>query len=178
MPSNTRLQEVRYASASIKTSNQDEKNATIAISDSGEGIPEDKLEHIFERFYQSPSSINDRNVGTGIGLDLTRSLVELHHGTIVAHNNIGAKGCEFVVTIPLGCDHLKPEEIIIEKQDVAHSNILIEDDIIEETPVETAPVPKRSRRQKLIIVEDDAEIRDYLDSELSTDYEWRVCRQH
>lgn len=154
---------------------QDNKNATIAISDSGEGIPEDKLEHIFKRFYQSPSSVNDRNVGTGIGLDLTRSLVELHHGTIVAHNNIGAKGCEFVVTIPLGCDHLKPEEIIIEKQDVAHSNILIEDDIIEETPVETASVPKLSRRQKLIIVEDDAEIRDYLDSELSTDYDIVKC---
>ena len=74
------------------------KQVLIAVKDTGEGIPEDKLPHIFERFYQSPSSINDRNVGTGIGLDLTRSLVELHHGTIEARNNTEGKGCEFIVT--------------------------------------------------------------------------------
>jgi signal transduction histidine kinase/streptogramin lyase len=76
------------------TITHDDSHATIRIYDSGEKIPEDKLEHIFERFYQTPSSINDRKVGTGIGLDLTRSLVELHHGTISAHNE--EVGCEFV----------------------------------------------------------------------------------
>ena len=146
---------------------------SIAVSDNGETIPEDKLERIFERFYQSPSSVNDRNIGTGIGLDLTRSLVELHHGTIEAHNHPDGKGCEFVVTIPMGCGHLKPEEMIMEKQDVAHSNLLIDDDIITEAPVETEQ-PKR-HHQRLIIVEDDAEIRDYLQSELSTDYDIITC---
>lgn len=52
-------------------------------------IDKDKLETIFQRFYQSPTNPNDRNVGTGIGLDLTRSLVELHSGTIIARNNAG-----------------------------------------------------------------------------------------
>ena len=56
----------------------------IAIKDSGKGIQEEKLETIFQRFYQSATTSNDRNVGTGIGLDLTRSLVELHYGTITA----------------------------------------------------------------------------------------------
>ena len=90
----------------------DDQHATIAVRDNGEKIPEDKLNKIFERFYQAESSSNDRNVGTGIGLDLTRSLVELHHGTIKAHNL--EQGCEFVITIPLGKDHLKPEEILTE----------------------------------------------------------------
>ena len=78
----------------------DDQQATIAIRDNGEQIPADKLDKIFERFYQTPTSVNDRHAGTGVGLDLTRSLVELHHGTITAHNL--EEGCEFVVSIPLG----------------------------------------------------------------------------
>ncbi len=142
----------------------------MAISDSGENIPEDKLPHIFERFYQTPSAVNDRNKGTGIGLDLTRSLVELHHGTIQAYNLSDGKGCEFVVTFPLGNDHLSPDEMILNKQDVSHVNSLIDDT---EVPVEkvTTELPKIGRRQHIMIVEDDAEIRNYLAAELSPDYE-------
>ena len=62
-------------------------DAIITVHDTGCGIPKDKLETIFQRFYQSPTSIGERNTGTGIGLDLTRSLVELHYGTITARNN-------------------------------------------------------------------------------------------
>ena len=149
----------------------------IAVRDTGEGIPEDKLPHIFERFYQSPSSINDRNVGTGIGLDLTRSLVELHHGSIEAHNNTNGKGCEFTVTIPLGNSHLKPEEMITENREPEQTTSLIEDDsmaIETEEGNEREPL-KISRRQKLVIVEDDIEILDYLTTELGPDYDVIRC---
>ena len=149
----------------------------IAVRDTGEGIPEDKLPHIFERFYQSPSSINDRNVGTGIGLDLTRSLVELHHGSIEAHNNTNEKGCEFTVTIPLGNSHLKPEEMITENREPEQTTSLIEDDsmaIETEEGNEREPL-KISRRQKLVIVEDDIEILDYLTTELGPDYDVIRC---
>lgn len=97
-------------------------HAYISIKDSGIGIPKDKLETIFQRFYQSPNDSNERNMGTGIGLDLTRSLVELHYGTISARNNEGEKGSkfehgsEFIIRIPLGKDHLKPEELIEEEE--------------------------------------------------------------
>jgi len=149
----------------------------IAVRDTGEGIPEDKLPHIFERFYQSPSSINDRNVGTGIGLDLTRSLVELHHGSIEAHNNTDGKGCEFTVTVPLGNSHLKPEEMITENREPEQTTSLIEDDsmaIETEEGNEREPL-KISRRQKLVIVEDDIEILDYLTTELGPDYDVIRC---
>ena len=148
----------------------DDQQVHIAIKDTGEGIPEDKLDRIFERFYQSPSSANDRNVGTGIGLDLTRSLVELHHGSIVAHNNTDGPGCEFTVTIPLGNSHLKPEEMIAEKQDVSHAVSLIDEEVVSHPDV-VGELPKVGRRQHIVIVEDDAEIRDYLAAELSSDYE-------
>ena len=146
------------------------QQAIIAVKDTGEGIPEDKLPHIFERFYQTPSSLNDRNVGTGIGLDLTRSLVELHHGTIEAHNNTDGKGCEFIVTIPLGNAHLKPEEMVLERREEEQTTSLIEEEVINGMPEEAEiEAPKRNRRQKLVIVEDDAEILDYLGTEHGSD---------
>ena len=152
------------------------EQASISVKDTGEGIPEDKLKRIFERFYQSPSSINDRNVGTGIGLDLTRSLVELHHGTIEARNNADGKGCEFTVTIPLGNVHLKPDEMIMTAQDVDNSTSLIEEnDVVEIQDAAGIEISKRNRRQKLVIVEDDLEIRDYLATELGTDYDIVAC---
>ena len=148
----------------------DDRQVHIAIKDTGEGIPEDKLDRIFDRFYQTPSMANDRKTGTGIGLDLTRSLVELHHGTIVAHNNKDGAGCEFVVTIPLGNEHLKPEEIITEKQDVSHAVSLIDEEVVSHPDV-VGELPKVGRRQRIVIVEDDTEIRDYLAAELSSDYD-------
>ena len=148
----------------------DEQNVHISIKDSGEGIPEDKLDRIFERFYQTPSHINDRKTGTGIGLDLTRSLVELHHGTIEAHNNTDGPGCEFVVTIPLGNNHLKPEEMLYDKEDVSHATSLIGEELVTDVP-EVQELPKVGRRQRIVIVEDDTEIRDYLTAELSAAYD-------
>ena len=156
------------------TVSHDDSHVRIAIKDSGEGIPEDKLDRIFERFYQTPTMANDRKTGTGIGLDLTRSLVELHHGTIEAHNNQDAPGCEFVVTIPLGNSHLKPEEMIVDKENVSHATSLFDEELVTETPV-AAELPKATRRQHIVIVEDDAEIRDYLAAELSSAYQVSVA---
>ena len=155
----------------------DDKNATIRIFDNGEKIPEDKLERIFERFYQSPSSVNDRNVGTGIGLDLTRSLVELHHGTISAHNNEEGEGCEFVVTIPLGNEHLKPEEMVTDKADVTHANNLFDEDAMmtADNNQQEVIIPKANRQQTIVIAEDDQEIREYLIQELSNNYKVIGC---
>ena len=150
----------------------DEQNAVIAISDNGEKIPEDKLDRIFERFYQTPSSTNDRNFGTGIGLDLTRSLVELHYGVIKARNL--EQGCEFTVSIPLGNAHLKPEEMIEEKDNtLADLTDLME--VEDVPPVELQPDKNLQNRASIIIAEDDDEIREYLTQELSEDYDIHSC---
>jgi signal transduction histidine kinase/ligand-binding sensor domain-containing protein/DNA-binding response OmpR family regulator len=160
----------------------DDEYARISISDDGEKIPEDKLDKIFERFYQTASTINDRHVGTGIGLDLTRSLVELHHGTIEARNL--DKGCEFIVTIPMGNSHLRPDEIEeVRSQETGNGSqqsgtedkLLFEE--MEEMlhPEESIVEHPNNRRLTIVIAEDDTEISDYLDSELSRDYDVRVC---
>jgi DNA-binding response OmpR family regulator/nitrogen-specific signal transduction histidine kinase len=155
-----------------------EKDVIISVFDNGEKIPEDKLERIFERFYQSPTTAHDRNIGTGIGLDLTRSLVELHHGTIKARNNADGPGCEFIVTIPLGNEHLTPEEMLAdteEPQETADSLIAEEPQTEEEEVATVNDLPKVGKRQRVVIVEDDSEIRNYLTDALSEDYDIVGC---
>ena len=152
----------------------DAQNATIAVSDNGEQIPENQLDKIFERFYQTSSTYNNQQAGTGIGLDLTRSLVELHHGTITAHNL--DKGCEFVITIPLGNAHLKPEEMLSEQEVVEPTlpeTIEEEEEVIPAELVDDSTAS--NRRQRLVIAEDDDEIRSYLENELGRDYEVHAC---
>lgn len=150
----------------------DEKSAVIAIRDNGEQIPADKLDRIFERFYQTPTSVNDRHAGTGIGLDLTRSLVELHHGTISAHNL--EQGCEFIVTIPLGNAHLRPEEMVSEAEGTTSVLLSTEEEEVQAEPMPDLQGPQ-SGRPKIVIAEDDEEIRNFLEAELGADYEVHAC---
>lgn len=78
----------------------------IVISDTGKGIEEYEIERIFERFYQIDNNGNETNFGTGIGLHLARSLVQLQHGTLSARNRSDMNGSEFIIRMPLGSDHL------------------------------------------------------------------------
>ena len=177
-----------------------EHHACISIKDSGIGIPKDKLETIFQRFYQTPADPTDRNIGTGIGLDLTRSLVELHYGSITARNNEGEKGSkfehgsEFIIRIPLGKDHLKPEEIIDaeevkEKQNLELAEVeQLEQEVKEaentenatgisdmpgKTPASTS-ASARGNKAEIVIVEDEEDIQDYLKSQLANDFKIRT----
>lgn len=168
-------------------------HAYISIKDSGIGIPKDKLETIFQRFYQTPADPNERNVGTGIGLDLTRSLVELHYGTISARNNEGEKGSkfehgsEFIIRIPLGKDHLKPEEIIEEEEMKKEQNKELaeaeqEEQLAEnnDQPAETlnnsytTPASAKGAKAEIVIVEDEEDIQEYLKAQLSSDFKIRT----
>jgi hypothetical protein len=82
----------------------------ISVKDTGFGIPAERLPHIFDRFYQVDDAHTREREGTGIGLALTKELVERHYGTIAVRSEIG-KGTEFVVRLRLGGSHLKQEEI-------------------------------------------------------------------
>ena len=86
--------------------------AEIMIMDTGPGIDESKLEKIFERFYQASAELSSTPIGFGIGLNLCRLLVGLHHGTVVASNRKDVKGSCFTIRIPLGNNHLKKEEMV------------------------------------------------------------------
>lgn len=166
-------------------------HAYISVKDSGIGIPKDKLETIFQRFYQSASDPNDRNIGTGIGLDLTRSLVELHYGSISARNNEGEKGSkfdhgsEFLIRIPLGKDHLKPEEIVEEQkveeeqtQELANIQQMEQEEMETENDFNNAPAASlqtnKGTKSEIVIVEDEEDIQEYLKTQLSDDFKVRT----
>ena len=73
--------------------------AVVRVSDSGEGIPESDLPHIFERFRRG-GNVEGRIPGTGIGLSGVRKIVELHHGSISVASQLG-RGTTFTVRLPL-----------------------------------------------------------------------------
>jgi two-component system OmpR family sensor kinase/two-component system sensor histidine kinase BaeS len=86
---------------SVRVHQDAERSAAIMeVADTGEGIPEEALPSIFERFYRSERSGSRREGGTGLGLAITRRLVESHHGWLKAANRPGG-GAVFTLGIPL-----------------------------------------------------------------------------
>ncbi len=85
---------------------------TISVQDTGTGINQDEIVHIFDRFYQAENLNVNHYKGTGIGLALTREIIQLHQGTIDVHSQEG-KGTEFVINLLSGHKHLKPDEIVL-----------------------------------------------------------------
>ncbi len=80
--------------------NADHKYFFVRVEDSGIGIPEESLEHIYERFYRADKSHSREIGGTGLGLAITRNAVLMHRGAIKAHSKEG-EGTTFTVRIPL-----------------------------------------------------------------------------
>jgi len=145
-----------------------EGHVTILVKDEGKGIPEEEIDKIFERFYQV-KGVNNTG-GTGIGLALTKRLVELHKGSIYVESEIN-HGAGFFVLLPLGNSHLSEEEIITEPSGVlidrtayfdngsADSINLLLDKLSSLSP----------EMRKILVIEDNEEIRLYL-SDLLKDH--------
>ncbi len=83
------------------------KYVCIKIKDTGRGIPKKKLDSIFERFVQVDKSLTRDHEGSGIGLSLVKSLVELHGGTISVESDV-KQGTEFSINIP--CELMEESE--------------------------------------------------------------------
>ena len=155
----------------VKISTNDQWNSfKISIKDNGIGIKEKDIKNIFNRFYRISGDNQRQFEGTGIGLHLTKSIAELHHGTVSAKNNTDQPGCTFVITAPLGKDHLNADDIVSESQLITEnasnteciSYIGTEEDIEDST--------SKKEIHTLFIVDDDAEIRNYIASELKSSY--------
>lgn len=80
--------------------NSDHKYCYIKVEDNGLGIPEESVDHIFERFYRADKSHSRAIGGTGLGLAITKSAVVMHKGDIKVHSRLG-EGTTFDVRVPL-----------------------------------------------------------------------------
>tara|TARA_B100001540_G_C15814667_1_gene646473 strand:- start:3332 stop:5020 length:1689 start_codon:yes stop_codon:yes gene_type:complete len=87
----------------------EKQEAEIAVEDEGVGIPEDKLSHIFGRFYSERPAGEAFGHHSGLGLSICKQIVKAHHGHIYAENRIGRTGARFVVKLPLATTLLAPK---------------------------------------------------------------------
>ncbi|BAQ12425.1 histidine kinase [Clostridium botulinum B2 128] len=92
-----------------------EENVYVHIKDTGVGIPSDKLESIFERFFQIDKTLKKNKEGTGIGLHLVKSFVEMHNGKVTINSELG-KGTEFIIKLPaIVCEEqIKSKNVVYE----------------------------------------------------------------
>lgn len=143
---------------------KDQSFVVISLIDNGSGISKEYIDNVFDRFFQSPEAENKHIAGTGIGLALVKSLVELHHGTISVTSQKWKETC-FTVKIPLGNFHFQENEIMDQLgEDFLTPNQIYLSNNNEETikPNPNAPL--------LLIVEDNSELLEYLASILAKKY--------
>lgn len=152
---------------------QEEDYAIIEIKDTGSGIAAAEIDKIFDRFYQT-EHLNSLNTGagTGIGLALTKGIIELHQGTIRVESEPG-KGSSFIITLKLDKKHFTEEEIA---QESTESTIRQTETIV--PSVEIIPDSewkeeenKRIEGAKMLIVEDNESIKQMLAGIFETFYQ-------
>jgi signal transduction histidine kinase/ligand-binding sensor domain-containing protein/DNA-binding response OmpR family regulator len=139
----------------------------LVIEDNGMGILPEELPHIFEKFYQSKSSSKISSPGTGIGLSLTKTIVELHRGSITAES-VPDHATIFKILLPIDGSAYQVDEDIVTPADVLYEKKC--ENIFEHTGEEYADDDSAAGKPKILIAEDNPELRRYLLTELRTDF--------
>ncbi len=140
----------------------------ISVSDTGTGIPEQEIEHIFDRFYQASNADAEDVTGTGIGLSLIKELVELHKGTVHVKSAMD-KGSTFEVLLPLGREHLDDDKIVGISQ---AQQVVQEEQLVALVPdVEIAMEAELDENLPIVLmIEDSKDLRGYIRDILKESY--------
>ncbi|MEM6379488.1 MAG: ATP-binding protein, partial [Bacteroidota bacterium] len=141
------------------------KTLSISIEDSGIGIPQEKIPKIFDRFYQVDNTDTRVEGGTGIGLTLTKELVELMGGKIQVES-VPQKHSVFTITLPIWN---KAETLITEEH---FSTATIEKSV---APKVGNMVDSASQKPSILIVEDNADVIHYMTTILSRDFQLEIA---
>ena len=143
----------------------------LTVTDTGAGIPEAELPRLFERFHRVAGARGRTHEGSGIGLALVHELVRLHGGTITVESSLG-RGTSFKVAIPAGSHHLPREQV---RSSGAQNPGTRARAFVEEA-MHWLPADKRSgeidgapaqapdslRRHRILVVDDNADMRAYI----------------
>ncbi len=154
--------------------------AEMCVTDTGVGIPRDRLPYIFDRFYQVGGSRSRE--GIGIGLALVKELVELHHGRI-AIDSVDGEGTMVTIRLPTGTRHLEPDEIAtgplpltepslepVTVVDRAPRRFPVALQEAGESPGGAEPSGEPEEDTAVLVVEDDARVRVFVREQLQPDY--------
>ena len=141
-------------SVSVGEETEDMLYADIRVADTGCGIAEDELPLVFNRYYRAPSGQKDNPGGSGIGLALVREIVEQHKGKVWATSELG-KGTSFTVRLST----MKADSFVLKsdgKEEVSLHSL--------------SNVWQHDRKPIILLVEDNADIRDFITASLGKDY--------
>lgn len=151
---------------------QDCRYIEISVIDNGTGIVNEEIDLVFDKYYQSKSSKNKINKGTGIGLALVKGLVELHHGSIVVES-VPDKETTFRFVLPI-------DRIAYKETEVTSEPINILKRTVTQVPREIGNLKGNSDNQKkpvkeperpnILLVEDNDELRTFLVKELNKEF--------
>ncbi len=158
---------------------------TVEVRDTGPGIPAEALPRVFDRFFQAEGPERRRGRGTGIGLALSRELAELHGGSLTARSAPG-EGATFTLSLKKGEDHFAPEVIERRREFVPQSSedrrggvaapaltLTPRPEPADEGPRAAGPedVPGAPVRHRVLVVEDEEEMRSFLVQILASAHE-------
>ncbi len=158
-------------------------SAELTVRDTGTGIPANDLPYLFERFYRVKNARGRTFEGSGIGLALVQELAKQHGGTVRAESEVG-RGSSFIVSIPLGKDHLPAERIGAARS--LESTSLRGETYVEEalhwlpeiqvselqslrSPLDL--VRSEEDRARIVLADDNADMREYVRNLLSSRYD-------
>ncbi|MBD2701452.1 response regulator [Spirosoma sp. BT702] len=132
-------------------------SVTLTVSDSGVGIPAEKLPHIFDRFYQADDSSTRQQEGTGIGLALVKELVDLQKGSISVESTVG-QGTTFTVKLPY-----QPAQAVLP--------VTNEQPLSAADSTETFTYERSGESPVILLVEDNSELATVIAESLPTSYQ-------
>ena len=154
----------------------DEKDLIITVTDSGMGIEEEDLSHVFERFYQSQSIQKEHISGSGIGLAFTKKLVEMHYGYISAESVIN-EGTVITIQLPIAKKQIEEDEIVDEVIELPEEKeVTIDKSFIQKEVLSDIKISSDFSNTLIFYAEDNLEMRNYVSDILSKYFKIKVFR--
>ena len=155
------------AGKSIKVTIEEKPGfVTLSVSDEGIGIPLEKRSVLFERFSSNNELSNNNTTGTGIGMNLVKEIVDMHHGHIEVESEVG-KGTTFIIMLHTGKDHFGAEaDFVVDDQTPAAQPT----DMTFEEKIDKLEHENSDNRRTILVVDDSQDMRQFLVNILSNDY--------
>ncbi len=141
----------------------------ITVRDTGKGIPEKELPYLFERFYQAGNT-SSLFQGSGLGLSLTKNLIEIHQGKIAVDTS--PRGTSFIILLPVGDAHLSDEQKVIPESPGVNKYIhhSPETAAIQSELKKDKPIQYLHNKPTVLLVEDNLDLRQYIEEEFRDYY--------
>jgi PAS domain S-box-containing protein len=157
--------------------------ATLEVVDTGTGVPQAEVPHLFERFHRVNGARSRTHEGSGIGLALVAELVGLHGGTVTAASVLG-EGSTFTARLPYGAAHLPPEQLGESREGATATVDAVAQGYLAETTHWSDPdasldlsaiAATDAAAPRILVVDDNADIREYVAGLLAPDYTVRTA---